>query len=742
MPDSTPPIVLTFNPADEATSVTIGSNIVVTFNENIQRGFGDILLKTAAGITVETYKAETSNVVISGTALTIKPTINLNYKSGYKIEFAAGSVQDTSGNNYIGTSAYNFTTFNPKYIETFIGTYRALVGHNTPWAAYGTVAPTSIIDVDGDGYSEIIFSGRQAALGFPQNFALWSDSPIFIYKNINGKWIDSTVNLIPEALSRQVRGVEAIPLVADFNKDGLMDFIVGGGTDMPYYASNYFYINKGGFFERQEIGTAGWTHGVDMGDINGDGYIDVIMTGYGAPPLKIGLGGPSGFNFYKVFNSKVGLESGGSDVTIGDFLGDSDGKLEIIISDSDVVDPVTGADISLYKWRITSSDTITFDYVNLLPEPYFHGHPLTGFKGSHDARTHPLDINNDGLMDLMALSIPGMREIGFSGGYTPTSAVQFFQNMGGGLFKDVTDTYLINYNNTSQLDYDPDFIDINGDGLIDIFMSSSGVKANSTAILLKTKDGPYKEINRDFFAQLEIDAFLRFKNDSSKLTSPYVLTNEALATSLKNPMMSYALLGEIANDEFGFGECKLIKISNNIFSLIGTFNYDLPEVNNSHQYKLVWQTKLRFDIDGKPTVVSTGFWKDEAIEPSSLKKSDAVNLTDAIAILKMIVGLNVNSNNTALSPYQAIAADFDQSGDVGLTDAIGVLKMVVGLSAPTPTWKYYDDTKLNSTYTSAQSLNPKGWTTSALISDTGAADSSVKLVGVLTGDVDGSWTGV
>jgi hypothetical protein len=135
-------------------------------------------------------------------------------------------------------------------------------------------------------------------------------------------------------------------------------------------------------------------------------------------------------------------------------------------------------------------------------------------------------------------------------------------------------------------------------------------------------------------------------------------------------------------------------------------------------------------------------WKEVAITPTDTKKADAVNLTDAIAILKMIVGLNVNSNNTPLSPYQAIAADFDQSGDVGLTDAIGVLKMVVGLSAPTPTWKYYDDTKLNSAYTSAQSLNPKGWTTTAVISDTVTTDSSVKLVGVLTGDVDGSWTGV
>jgi Ca2+-binding RTX toxin-like protein len=135
------------------------------------------------------------------------------------------------------------------------------------------------------------------------------------------------------------------------------------------------------------------------------------------------------------------------------------------------------------------------------------------------------------------------------------------------------------------------------------------------------------------------------------------------------------------------------------------------------------------------------FWKDNTKAPTETKKADAVNLTDAIAILKMIVGLNVNSNNTPLSPYQAIAADFDQSGDVGLTDAIGVLKMVVGLSAPTPTWKYYDDTQLNSAYNSAQSLNPKGWTGSALISDSTSIYSEVKLVGVLSGDVDGSWTG-
>jgi hypothetical protein len=634
-----------------------------------------------------------------------------------------------------------------KYIETFIGTYRTLVGNNTPYGGYGGVGPTSIIDVDGDGYSEIIFSGRQAALGFPQNFALWSDSPIFIYKNINGKWTDFTNKLIPDPLSRQLKGTEPMPLVGDFNNDGLIDFVVGGGTDMPYSVPNYIYRNVGGSFQRTEIGTPSWTHGQDMADINGDGFLDIIFIGMAYPYCQIGLGSSSGFNFYNVVAKKpMGTygPTGGSDITFAEFLNNKDGKLELVISDSDIQDQVTGADVSLYAWRISDSSTITLDYLNTLPKPYFNSYPVTGFKGSHDARTHALDFNNDGLMDLMVCSLPGMREIGYSGSYTSTSSIQFFQNKGSGVFDDVTGKYLENYNHKSQLDYDPDFMDVNGDGLVDVFISAHGVKANSTAILLKSKDGPYKEINRDFFAQLEIDAFMRFKNDTNKLTAPYLLTNTTLVNNLKNPMQSYDLAGDLANDEFGFGESKLIKISDNIFTLLGTFDYELPEESGgyAHQYKMVWQTKLRFDIDGKPTVVSTGFWKDEAIEPSSFKKADAVNLTDAIAILKMIVGLNVNSNNSPLSPYQAIAADFDQSGDVGLTDAIGVLKMVVGLSAPTPTWKYYDDTKLASAYTSAQSLNPKGWTTSAAISDTATTDNSVKLIGVLTGDVDGSWTGV
>ncbi len=124
----------------------------------------------------------------------------------------------------------------------------------------------------------------------------------------------------------------------------------------------------------------------------------------------------------------------------------------------------------------------------------------------------------------------------------------------------------------------------------------------------------------------------------------------------------------------------------------------------------------------------------------------AVNLTDAISILKLIVGLNVNSGSTALSPYQVVAADFDRDGSVGLTDAINVLKMVVGLNAPSPTWILMDQSKVSSSLTmdsynndTAKSID-MGWLAASMSVDM-SQSAEIKLVGVLAGDVDGSWAG-
>ena len=118
--------------------------------------------------------------------------------------------------------------------------------------------------------------------------------------------------------------------------------------------------------------------------------------------------------------------------------------------------------------------------------------------------------------------------------------------------------------------------------------------------------------------------------------------------------------------------------------------------------------------------------------------STAVNLQDAIAILKMIVGLDVNGANKPLSPYQALAADFDGNGSVGLTDAIGVLKHVVGLPSPEPAWHFANeaDTSMPARAGLSPGLAP------AVNADFGSnSPVHIGLVGYLSGDVDGSFAG-
>jgi hypothetical protein len=105
----------------------------------------------------------------------------------------------------------------------------------------------------------------------------------------------------------------------------------------------------------------------------------------------------------------------------------------------------------------------------------------------------------------------------------------------------------------------------------------------------------------------------------------------------------------------------------------------------------------------------------------------AVDLTDAIAILKMIVGLDVNSGGAALTAYQAYAADVDANGKVELSDAISVLKRIVGLETATADWMFF-----NGTPTVADKLNPG---LPASVSAAVSSSTNVSMTAVLRGDV-------
>ena len=98
----------------------------------------------------------------------------------------------------------------------------------------------------------------------------------------------------------------------------------------------------------------------------------------------------------------------------------------------------------------------------------------------------------------------------------------------------------------------------------------------------------------------------------------------------------------------------------------------------------------------------------------------------------MIVGLPINGDQAPLSPYQALAADFNADGVVSLGDAIGVLRYVVGLPSDQPRWLL-----LNESDTSIPQINPLApgnVQTTPPISLSLTDNASLGLVGVLRGD--------
>lgn len=81
-----------------------------------------------------------------------------------------------------------------------------------------------------------------------------------------------------------------------------------------------------------------------------------------------------------------------------------------------------------------------------------------------------------------------------------------------------------------------------------------------------------------------------------------------------------------------------------------------------------------------------------------------VSLQDAIAVLKIIVGLDINPGGAAITPYQAYAADYDGNGIIELSDAIGILKEIVGLTLNNIQWVLIDS--LDETLAAKATLTP------------------------------------
>jgi len=121
-PDTTPPVILTLSPEDNATDFLPDGNLVITFDEPIGPNSGFITLKNLSDATQSTIDInDDSQVTISGATLTIKPTAGLVPAKNYAVQIDSTALLDLSENPFAGINddtTWNFTTAVVPYVWT------------------------------------------------------------------------------------------------------------------------------------------------------------------------------------------------------------------------------------------------------------------------------------------------------------------------------------------------------------------------------------------------------------------------------------------------------------------------------------------------------------------------------------------------------------------------------------------------------------------------------------------------
>ncbi|MBK1693697.1 hypothetical protein CKO09_02930 [Chromatium weissei] len=172
-----------FSPLDNATDVTAGSNLAITFNEGLKAGTGNITIVNSANATdtrTISVTDTTGQISISGSVLTINPTADLTAGASYYVNIASTALTDALGNAFAGISdvaTFNFsvqgstTTGIPYTLTQGQDTVPGTAGDDTinGFLDGGNVTWSSNDNINGQGGTDTLtILGVSGALDFTQ----------------------------------------------------------------------------------------------------------------------------------------------------------------------------------------------------------------------------------------------------------------------------------------------------------------------------------------------------------------------------------------------------------------------------------------------------------------------------------------------------------------------------------------------------------------------------------------------
>ena len=130
--DNNNPLLTSSSPSDNASNVTVSSDIVLTFNEAVDAESGNIdIVNTSTG---ETIEIDVTGALLSGsgtTEITINPSSDLKHDTSYHVKIDSSAFDDAAGNSYAGVSSTTTFNFSTKPGEVFNETVKTLTKNQT-----------------------------------------------------------------------------------------------------------------------------------------------------------------------------------------------------------------------------------------------------------------------------------------------------------------------------------------------------------------------------------------------------------------------------------------------------------------------------------------------------------------------------------------------------------------------------------------------------------------------------------
>ncbi len=250
--------------------------------------------------------------------------------------------------------------------ETLPGFEGGLGSHN----AYSENFFTFTYDINQDGWTDII------VIGMPGTPTYWYENP----KGREGHWQRHVALAVTDNES---------PAFLDLNGDGRPEIVCNSGGYWGYAAADWSEPTKPWKFH--PISPKGpwqrFTHGLGVGDVNGDGRMDLLeKDGWWEQPSS--LEGDPVWKFHPVaFSGPGGAQMFAYDVN-------GDGRNDVITSLA-----AHGYGLAWYEQKLTDGQ------VSFQPHRFMDKNPADSPYGVHFSQLHGLalaDMDGDGLLDLVA----------------------------------------------------------------------------------------------------------------------------------------------------------------------------------------------------------------------------------------------------------------------------------------------------------------------------------------------------